>query len=935
MNKKQLTEEIETLRARVGESELSSSFRNIIQSSCLGIHCYALEPDGRLVFTGANPAADAILGLDNSQFIGKTIEEAFPASAQTELPERYRRACTHGEPWHAEQINYVENKAKGAFEVHAFPTTPGAMAAIFVEITDRKRSEKALLESEERFRRMAESIQDGLTIIEGERAVYVNDRACEIFGYAREELLKLDSLALAATEDKERLERTWREVCATGNLPNEFEYWIVRRDGTRRCVQNRYSLSYDEAGKIVGRYVVTTDVTERKQAEKLQESVYRIAQAVDTTSGLDELYSAVRDIVAEVMPASNFYIALYDPKENLLSFPYFVDEVDDPPPPQPPGRGLTAYVLRTGQSLLCDPETMRKLEGLGEVELQGAPSLVWLGVPLKIEGCTIGVMTVQHYRDAKAYGERERQMLEFVSSQVAKAIDRKRADLALRASEDLNRGIVAQTPLGTMYLDADGAVLYENPAMMRIVGLPEERQDMIVGRAIREVLALSPADYERTIERILRGSTISNERVEYRSPKGQIRVLDLYGAPRRDASGVIIGAVLMAVDTTEWVALERQYRQAQKMEAVGRLAGGIAHDFNNLITVISGNAELAMMSLGEAGPLRQDMQQILAAAERAGNLTRQLLAFSRRQTFHLKVVNMNEVILGMDKMLRCIIGEDVEFVTTAAPDLWNIEADPGSLEQVILNLVVNARDAMPMGGRLSIETRNVRLDEEYTREHPSTRPGPYVALAISDTGVGMTKEVKQQIFEPFFTTKELGRGTGLGLATVYGIIKQSGGNIWVYSEPGMGSTFRIYLPAVEKPAEVTQRNTSPAHPQGNETVLVVEDSDAVRSMVVRVLQQHGYEVLEARCGEEATMACRQMPRPADLLITDVVMPQMTGPKLAEMLHKDWPLLKVLYISGYTTDVIVHNGVLDPRIPFVQKPFSPIDLVRKVREILDQ
>jgi len=928
-------EETAEFRASVMETKPGSIFWNIFQSSPMGILSYRLESDGRLVFVGANPAASAILGVDSRQFIGKTIEEAFPPLAQTEVPERYRRACLYGESWHTEQIAYADGRIQGVYEVHAFATSPGTMAAMFREVTNRRLADIALKQSEERFRRMAESIQDGLTVIENEKVVYVNNRACEIFGYAREELMQMTRAELAAPEDKDRVAAARRQRIDSKVVPARLEYRIVRKDGSQRYIQDRYSLNYNDSGEVVGCFIVTTDITESMEAAKLQESVYRIAQAVDTTSGLDDLYSAVRDIVAEVMPADNFYIALHDPVEDVVTFPYFIDEVDPPPPPQKLGRGLTAYVLRTGRSLRCDLDSMKKLAGSGEVKLEGGDSLIWLGVPLKIEGRTIGVMTVQHYSDAQAYGEREKQMLEFVSSQVAKAIERKRAEVALRASEELNRDILTQTPVGTAYLDSRGVVLYANPAIQRISGLPAGRPAPLVGQSIDQALNLSTSEREKTVDRVLKGETISNVRIEHDSEWGHAHALDLSGAPRRDASGHIIGAVLMVVDATEWVKLERQYRQAQKMEAMGRLAGGIAHDFNNLITVISGNAELALLSLAETDPLHQDMKQILEAAERAANLTRQLLAFSRKQAFHLKVINLNDIILNMDKMLRRVMGEDVGFTTRPAEGLWNVEADTGSLEQVILNLAINARDAMPKGGRLSIETCNVELDEDYVREHPGARTGPFGMMAISDTGVGMSPEVKQRIFEPFFTTKELGRGTGLGLAMVYGVVKQSGGYICVHSEPGMGSTFKIYLPAVHKDADNTPRPEASAAVHGDETILVIEDEDAVRSMVARILKQNGYRVIEAGSGGEAIDLSGHMPHQVDLLITDVIMPQMTGPEVAGLLSKKWPSLKLLYISGYMSDIILRKGALDADTPYLQKPFSPIDLARKVREILDR
>jgi len=381
--------------------------------------------------------------------------------------------------------------------------------------------------------------------------------------------------------------------------------------------------------------------------------------------------------------------------------------------------------------------------------------------------------------------------------------------------------------------------------------------------------------------------------------------------------------------------LEAQLLHAQKMESIGRLAGGVAHDFNNLLTPIIGSADLMMMSIGKDHELREDIEEIKKAADRAASLTRQLLAFSRRQVLEPKVINLNDVIPDMDKMLRRLIGEDIDLETALAPDLDQVEADPGQIEQVIMNLAVNARDAMPQGGKLTIETANVDLDEAYAHNHVAVTPGPYVMMAISDTGIGMDKETLSRIFEPFFTTKEKGKGTGLGLSTVYGIVKQSGGNTWVYSEPGKGTTFKIYLPRVEKQIEATEDTEAVAESlTGSETILVVEDNEMVRDLAQSILQHYGYDVLEAQDGEEAIKVSKGHDGPIHLMLTDVVMPGMDGNEMAEHITALRPNLKIIYMSGYTENAIVHHGVLDLKTAFIQKPFTPQSLARKVREVLD-
>ncbi len=406
--------------------------------------------------------------------------------------------------------------------------------------------------------------------------------------------------------------------------------------------------------------------------------------------------------------------------------------------------------------------------------------------------------------------------------------------------------------------------------------------------------------------------------------------------------GNITGIQAIARDITERkqaeeekAFLQEQLRQSQKMEAIGRLAGGIAHDFNNLLTIIKGYSTLSMLELKEGDPLKGNIQEIQKATDRAANLTRQLLAFSRRQAMEMKVLDLNAILRDMDKMLRRVIGEDIALVTHFAEDLGRTKTDPGQMEQVIMNLVVNARDAMPDGGKLTIETANVELDEIYVRAHIAVKPGRYLVLSVSDTGVGMTREVQERLFEPFFTTKETGKGTGLGLSTVYGIVKQSGGNIWVYSEPGRGTTLKIYLPRVDESIEVFKEKSIEALPGRGETILVVEDEEEVRKLAARILQIHGYKVLEAPQGGDALLICERHKNPIHLMLTDVVMPGMSGHQLAKRLKSLQPEMKVLYMSGYTDNAIVQHGVLGEGVNYIQKPFTLDALARKVREVLDQ
>ncbi len=432
-------------------------------------------------------------------------------------------------------------------------------------------------------------------------------------------------------------------------------------------------------------------------------------------------------------------------------------------------------------------------------------------------------------------------------------------------------------------------------------------------------------------------------RVEYRvrHKDGGIRWL----ADRRqlfyDAEGTFTHVDGLLLDVTDRKRMEEALRnseellrQSQKMEAVGRLAGGVAHDFNNLLTAIGGYSDLLIHRLDGSSPMRRDVEEIRKAGERATSLTRQLLAFSRQQVLQPKVLDLNAAVADMDRMLRRLIGEDIDLVTVLKPGLGNVMADPGQVEQVILNLVVNARDAMPKGGKLTIETRNVELDERYVLRHAVVHPGAYVLLSIIDTGSGMDEVSKDRLFEPFYTTKEKGKGTGLGLSTVYGIVKQSGGYIWVYSEIGLGTTFKVYFPRFAGTSpEAKKERSSDSAPRGRETVLVAEDEEMVRTLVRGILEGNGYTVLTASDGDEAISAAGNYRGPIHLILTDVVMPKRGGREVAESLARFHPGAKVLYMSGYTDESIVHHGVLKAGISFIEKPFTPDTLLRKVRQVL--
>jgi two-component system cell cycle sensor histidine kinase/response regulator CckA len=512
---------------------------------------------------------------------------------------------------------------------------------------------------------------------------------------------------------------------------------------------------------------------------------------------------------------------------------------------------------------------------------------------------------------------------------------RKRADERILEQSATLNAVLESTDSPIFALDRGYSYLAFNRAHARVM-------KAIYGTDVR--LGDSLAEHQTVVEnldRALQGDTVLEAAAS--GDEGLARhYFEIAHHPIRTDAGEVIGVSVFARDVTtrkraeaEREKLEEQLRVAQKMEAIGSLAGGVAHDFNNLLSVILSYTGFAMDAVPEDVPLREDLLEVRKAAEHAVALTRQLLAFGRRQVLRPVSLSLNAIAVGVEKMLRRILGEDIDFVQVLAPELGLIRADPGQIEQVLMNLVVNARDAMPLGGKLTIETSNAVIDHEYAARHVAMKPGSYVQLAVTDTGCGMDELTRDRIFEPFFTTKEMGKGTGLGLSTVHGIVKQSGGDIWVYSKPGQGTTFRIYLPhelaatvSAPRPSTVPRRST------GTETILVVEDEDALRAVVKRILAAAGYAVMTAADGDEALRICAQHPGPIHLLLTDVVMPGMSGRALADELSKTRPALPALYMSGYTDTAIVHHGVLDTETHFLSKPFTAADLTQAVREALD-
>jgi len=680
--------------------------------------------------------------------------------------------------------------------IHSTPIIENEKSAglrgIIVDISDR-------VQAEDRFRLTAQVTADLIYEwdIETDSLQWFGDFDAAL-GYEPGEIPRtLEAWAkLIHPEDLARMKDSV-EQHRTSTVPIHDEYRVRKKDGRWLYWMDRGTPVLNENNRPLRWIGGCTDITERKRTEAIQTGLYRISNAVHTTQDLNDLFNEIRRELSNVLNTENFFIALYDKGNDTFSLPYFKDEKDIFKT-YPAKRTLTAYVVKHDRALLVNNDDIRKLEETGEVDRVGSPSKIWLGVPLKVDQEITGALVVQSYTDEKAYDQTDLEVLKFVSNQIGISIERKRAQEALKNSENRYRTLIENQQEGIAIVDQEERFLFANPAAHEIFGVPA---GSLVGRSLKQFVDQKNAAILATQTRLRQEGKKSKYEVSILRPDGEKRILLVTATPQLDRSKTNVGTFGVFRDITERKRAEQalreseeQLRQFQKMEAVGQLAGGIAHDLNNLLTGVTGYGDLLAAKVPQDSPLTKYISEVQNAAQRATALIGQLLAFSRKQILQPKVIQLNTRIGGMKDMLQRVMGEDVELNTSLAPDLGQIMADPGQIEQVIMNLAVNARDAMPRGGKLTIETANVTLDEDDTKTHPHAHPGSYILLSVSDTGMGMDGETQRRIFEPFFTTKEIGKGTGLGLSTIYGIIKQTGGIIRLYSEPGHGTTFQIYLP---------------------------------------------------------------------------------------------------------------------------------------------
>jgi two-component system cell cycle sensor histidine kinase/response regulator CckA len=779
---------------------------------------------------------------------------------------------------------------------------------------------------------LLDSVQELLTILCPDGTIrFASAGFTRLLGHSTEDLVGRSILELVHQSDAEGARECLRELSVSQYGKFGRRCRLRSKDGSWRWFDAE-ARDHSKLPAIEGIVVSFRDVTDLHRMEAERQVISEIVHALNQTANLDELLRDIHLALKKVVYAENCFVALHDEIADAFTFPFFADQIDVAPAPQKVGRSCTAFVFRTGSPMLIPQMEFDRLAAEGEVELVGSPSPSWLGVPLKTPTATIGVLVVQHYQNENAYDIRDLEFLSSVGGHIALAIERRRSEDALRKNEEMFRLLFSYNPLPTWVMDRESLKFLEvNEAAVRQYGY-----------SLNEFKRMTVLDFRPEEERakyldqlkLIPHEGLYHGNWKHRKKDGKIIQVETISHELEYAGRRV--RLVVAQDVSERHLLEQQLRQSQKMEAVGRLAGGVAHDFNNLLMVIKGHTELLLNVLPSEEKYSRKVEQIDRAADRASALTRQLLAFSRLQVLQPQVINLNGVVEEMGKLLPRLIGEDIELVIRGSEDLGAIRADASQMEQVIMNLAVNARDAMPSGGRLLIETSNAELDSTYNAVHPIVRQGRYILLAVSDTGTGMTAETQARIFEPFFTTKPQGKGTGLGLSTVYGVVKQSGGFIWVYSEVGRGTSFKVYLPRVDQPVERvgTVRAVSEA-PRGTETIVLAEDEQDVREVAREFLESGGYTVIEARDGTEALRRVEKYDGAIDLLVTDMVMPGMTGQELTAKLLQSRPEIRVLYMSGYSERAAADSARGDSSIRLLAKPFSRWALLRAVHEILKE
>lgn len=898
--------------------------------------------------TLVNTQAEKLFGYNRQELLGQPVELLIPPPVRTR--HQYDRANFLATPTVRQMgkgrdlFGLHKDGSQIPVEIGLSPLVTAAgtfVLASVIDISERKLAEAALRESAEHFRATFDQAFVGMAhAAPGGRWLRVNQKLCEMLGYSREELLQRSFHEITHPDDQAAdLEHVNRALA--GELQTYTrEKRYLHKDGHIVWVNLTVSLVRDRSGEPQYFIAIIQDITARRQAQaEIQRRNRELAllnQVIAASTAMAEPEAFLETVCRELVQAFDLpRVSVVMFEQENTEIVVAAEVVADAGPSAlnlrfPVSRNpILGYLLsHEGPLEVADVQRDPHLAPSSEfTRYYGVGSLLVL--PLVIDRTIVGSLNLCDAQP-RHFSTEEINLAWSVADQVAGALTRAQM---VQVQQRLSTA-VEQSEQSVIITDTQGNIIYVNPAFERTSGYSQAEA---LGQNPRLLKSNQhdAAFYAEMWATISAGEVWQGQFIN-KKKNGTLYTEEASITPVRDENRVIVSYVGLQRDVTRELQLEAQYRQAQKMEAIGRLSGGVAHDFNNLLVVINGYSELLLSRhLDTASPLRKYVEEIMKAGERAAGLTQQLLAFSRKQILQPKALNLNETVAHTEKMLRRLIGEDIDFVTYLEPALGKVKADPGQIEQIILNLGVNARDAMPRGGKLIIETDNVEFDETYISQHAEVKPGHYVMLAVSDTGMGMDAATKMRIFEPFFTTKDQGRGTGLGLATVYGIVKQSGGDIWVYSEVGQGTTFKVYLPRVD---EVMPRLGPPERPAapagGDETILLVEDELMVRTLARQVLELGGYTVLEAEHGQAALRLAQQHPS-IHLLLTDLIMPGgLTGRELAEQLEPLHPETKVLYMSGYTDDAIVHYGVFTSEVHFLQKPFTPLALSAKVRQVLD-
>jgi len=807
---------------------------------------------------------------------------------------------------------------------------------------------RKIIEAKEKsYRYLVENMNDIIWTLDTETMLYtyLSPSVKKIRGYTAEEVMSKPVGFNLKPEEAASLLGVYRQrakAFLSGEINSDTYFTeskkVANKDGSPIWseVITRYHLNPDTGHVEI--WGVTRDVTERKRLEFEQQAHLEVVQGLIHTRDLHEYLGLVHQAIKKVFHAEYFYVVMKNKQTGLFERVYFYDPFDGSIPPSKMGKGLSAYVFRTATPLLLTNEKHSELLASGEIELVGRPSQSWLGVPLVGSEETIGVMAVQDYDQPGCYKQEDLSFMISISSPVALAIERMQAEAALRQSEEkFFRAFHTSPDAVNINRLEDGLFLEINQGFTRQTGYTAED---VIGKTSLEInVWTNPEDRQRLVEGLKEHGEVNNLEAVFRFKDGSTGV-GLMSAKIIEINGEkCILSMTRSIDDLKQAQQEKEKLQlqllhAQKMESVGRLAGGVAHDFNNLLGVIMGHAENALTKASPDQVDYRDLQEILKAARRSADLTRQLLTFARKQTISPRVLNLNETIASLLEMLHRLIGENIDLEWMPSPDLWSVCIDPSQIDQVMINLLVNARDAISGFGKVVIETRNRIIDQVFSDKHSELSPGEYVMLRISDNGIGMDEETRTHLFEPFFTTKEVGRGTGLGLATVYGIVKQNQGSIEVDSQPGQGTTITIYLPhTIAEPSPVPVPNATKLTRGTSEIILVVEDEESLLDLVKDILEELGYQVLSASNPTQALHIAKERGSEIRLLVTDVVMPGMNGRVLAEQINAFQPELKCLFMSGYTDDIIADHGVLPEGLFFIQKPFLLDEFAQKVCEAL--